>query len=171
MRTLTEHLSRYAAYHRDTRNVATHVIGIPLIVLAIATLLSRPAWPVFSGAFLLTPAVILFALATLFYLRLDLSLGFGMGMVSAASAWFGHRVAMQTTTLWLAIGVGMFVAGWAFQFVGHLRFEHRKPAFVDDVVGLLIGPLFILVELLSALGLRRDLHVAIHTAHPHTVTR
>ncbi|MDR5838154.1 Mpo1-like protein [Caballeronia sp. LZ034LL] len=169
MRTLTEHLSQYASYHRDTRNVATHVIGIPLIVLAIAALLSRPAWPVFSGAFPLTPAVILFTLATLFYLRLDLPLGFGMGMVSAASAWFGYRVAMQSTTLRLAIGVGMFVTGWAFQFVGHLRFEHRKPAFVDDVVGLLIGPLFILVELLSALGLRRDLHIAIHT--PNTVTR
>ncbi|MDR5761688.1 Mpo1-like protein [Caballeronia sp. LZ035] len=169
MRTLTEHLSQYAAYHRDTRNVATHIIGIPLIVLAIAALSSRPAWPVFSGAFSLTPAAILFALATLFYLRLDLPLGFGMAIVAGASAWFGHGIAAQSTMLWLAIGVGMFVTGWVFQFVGHLRFEHRKPAFVDDVIGLLIGPLFILVELLSALGLRRDLHVAIHAGT--TVTR
>jgi uncharacterized membrane protein YGL010W len=162
MRTLTDQLSQYAAYHRDKRNVATHFIGIPLIVLAIAALLSRPAWPVMSGAFALTPAWLLFGLATLYYLWLDVPLGIGMGIVSAASALFGRWAASQATPMWLGIGIGCFVIGWAFQFVGHIRYEHRKPAFVDDIVGLLIGPLFILVELLSGFGLRRDLHEALH---------
>ena len=35
MRTLTDHLTQYAAYHRDGRNVATHCIGIPLIVVGV----------------------------------------------------------------------------------------------------------------------------------------
>ncbi|SAK90439.1 Mpo1 family 2-hydroxy fatty acid dioxygenase [Caballeronia ptereochthonis] len=161
MRTLTDHLSQYAEYHRDKRNVATHFIGIPLIVLAIAALLGRPAWPIFSGAFMLTPAWLLFALATLYYLWLDVPLGIGMGIVSALSAAFGDWAASQATSIWLTIGIGMFVIGWIFQFIGHVRYEHRKPAFVDDIIGLLIGPLFILVELLSGLGLRRDLHDAI----------
>ena len=39
--------------------------------------------------------------------------------------------------------------------------EGRKPAFVDDVIGLVIGPLFVVAELVFALGLRRDLHAAI----------
>ncbi|MFM0322074.1 Mpo1 family 2-hydroxy fatty acid dioxygenase [Caballeronia glebae] len=163
MRTLTDQLSRYAEYHRDRRNIATHFIGIPLIVLAIAALLSRPTWPMLSGEFLLTPAWILFALATLYYLWLDVPLGIGMGIVSALSAAFGQWAASQDTSLWLAIGIGMFVIGWVFQFIGHVRFEHRKPAFVDDIVGLLIGPLFILVELMFGLGLMRDLHQAIET--------
>ena len=30
MKTLTDHLAQYAAYHRDRRNIATHFIGIPL---------------------------------------------------------------------------------------------------------------------------------------------
>ncbi|SAL75948.1 PF06127 family protein [Caballeronia peredens] len=167
MRTLTDQLSQYAEYHRDRRNVATHFIGIPLIVLAIAALLSRPAWPVFSGAFTLTPAWLLFALATLYYLWLDVPLGIGMGIVSALSAAFGRWTAAQGTSTWLALGIGMFVIGWAFQFVGHVRYEHRKPAFVDDIVGLLIGPLFILVELLSGLGIRRDLHNAIRPRAVH----
>ena len=33
MKTLIDHLSNYAAYHRDTRNVVTHFIGIPMICL------------------------------------------------------------------------------------------------------------------------------------------
>ena len=44
MRTLTQQLTQYAAYHRDRRNIATHFIGIPMIVLALAVLLSRPAF-------------------------------------------------------------------------------------------------------------------------------
>ena len=42
MRTLIDQLTQYAAYHRDRRNIATHFVGIPMIVVAIATLLSRP---------------------------------------------------------------------------------------------------------------------------------
>ncbi|AET92004.1 hypothetical protein BYI23_B013970 [Burkholderia sp. YI23] len=161
MRTLTDQLSQYAAYHRDRRNIATHFVGIPLIVLAIAALLSRPAWPVLSGAFMLTPACVLFALATLYYLWLDVPLGIAMGVVSAGSAAFGRWAASQVTSTWLAIGIGFFVIGWVFQFVGHVRYEHRKPAFADDIIGLLIGPLFILVELLFGLGLMRGLRDAI----------
>lgn len=43
MKTLTEQLVRYAEYHRDRRNIATHFVGIPMIVAALAILLSRPA--------------------------------------------------------------------------------------------------------------------------------
>jgi uncharacterized membrane protein YGL010W len=43
MKSLVDHLSQYAAYHRDPRNIASHFIGIPLIVVAVAVLLSRPA--------------------------------------------------------------------------------------------------------------------------------
>jgi uncharacterized membrane protein YGL010W len=56
--------------------------------------------------------------------------------------------------------VGGFFIGWVFQFIGHY-FEGRKPAFVDDLVGLLIGPLFVVAEVLFLLGLRKDLESAI----------
>jgi uncharacterized membrane protein YGL010W len=48
MKTLTDQLANYAAYHRDRRNIATHFVGIPMIVVAVATLLARPAWPLSS---------------------------------------------------------------------------------------------------------------------------
>ena len=40
--------------------------------------------------------------------------------------------------------------------VGH-QFEGKKPAFVDDIMGLAIGPLFVLAELSFDLGLRKAL--------------
>jgi len=58
------------------------------------------------------------------------------------------------------VGVGLFVLGWTIQFVGHY-FEGRKPAFVDDLSGLIIGPLFVAAELGFMLGLREPLRLAI----------
>src|SRR3982751_2786976 len=34
-RPATELMVQYAAYHRDRRNIATHFVGIPLIVFAV----------------------------------------------------------------------------------------------------------------------------------------
>jgi len=69
----------------------------------------------------------------------------------AASQWF----AAQSTSVWLGWGIGLFVVGWAFQFVGHY-FEGKKPAFVDDLIGLLVGPLFLVAEVAFHLNMRTD---------------
>lgn len=69
-------------------------------------------------------------------------------------------LAAQTTTIWLVSGIGLFVGGWIVQFIGHF-FEGRKPAFVDDLVGLVVGPLFVVAEVAFALGLRPDVHAEI----------
>jgi uncharacterized membrane protein YGL010W len=153
MKTLTDQLAQYAAYHRDTRNVITHMVGIPLIVVAVATLLSRPAFG--TAPLALSPAVLAGITAAIFYLRLDARLGMAMTLLLALSIWAGQLLAAQSTVLWLASGLGMFFIGWVIQFVGHY-YEGRKPAFMDDLMGLAIGPLFIVAELGFLLGLRRD---------------
>ncbi len=155
---LVDQLSQYAGYHRDRRNIATHFIGIPMIVLAVATLLARPSfdvagWPV-SLASLVTVAT------ALYYLRLDPRFGLAMGVLLGLSLWFAQACAGASTPLWLSMGLGLFILGWAFQFVGH-HYEGRKPAFVDDIVGLIIGPLFVVAELAFLLGLRPEVQHAI----------
>ena len=152
MKSLVDHLSQYAAYHRDPRNIASHFIGIPLIVVAVAVLLSRPQW---AGGWL-SPAVLVSLASAWFYVRLEVRLGVLMTALLGLCVWAGHVLAQQSTLVWLASGIGMFVIGWAIQFVGH-HYEGRKPAFVDDVTGLIVGPLFVLVELAFLLGMRRDL--------------
>jgi uncharacterized membrane protein YGL010W len=154
MKSLVDHLSQYAAYHRDPRNIASHFIGIPLIVVAVAVLLSRPEWPV-AGLWV-SPAVLLALASAWFYLRLELRFGVLMTVLLGLSVWLGHVLAQQSTLVWLGSGIGMFVVGWAIQFIGHY-YEGRKPAFVDDVSGLIIGPLFVVAELAFMVGLRHDL--------------
>ena len=138
MKTLVEHLAQYAAYHRDRRNIASHFIGIPMIVLAVAVLLSRPGFPLLG--LWLAPATPVALAAALFYLRLDRRFGLLMALLLALSLWLAAKLATAGTGLWLTAGIGLFVVGWVIQFVGHY-YEGRKPAFVDDIMGLVIGPL------------------------------
>lgn len=158
MKTLVDHLAQYAAYHRDQRNILSHFIGIPLIVVAVAVLLSRPGVEVLG--LWLAPATLVSLAAALFYLRLDLRFGLLMTLLLGLSLWAAASLAVQSTMVWLGSGIGLFVIGWAIQFVGHY-WEGRKPAFVDDVMGLVIGPLFVVAEAAFLLGLRKDVEQVI----------
>jgi uncharacterized membrane protein YGL010W len=154
MKTLTEQLSQYAAYHRDRRNILTHFFGIPLIVLAVAILLSR------ASIFGASPALIVSAVLCLYYLALDRLLGLAMCVFMAATLAIAAPISSLPRAEWLGWGIGLFVVGWVIQFVGHV-FEGRKPAFVDDLIGLAIGPLFVVAEFGFILGLRHSLQAEI----------
>ena len=159
MTTFVQHLTKYAAYHRDKRNIATHFVGIPMIVAAVAILLSRPAFMHADGV-AISPALIAVAITALFYLKLDIRFGIAMSVFLATCLWLGQLLAVQPTVIWLSWGVGLFVVGWVFQFIGHY-YEGKKPAFVDDIMGLAIGPIFVAAELAFELGLRKDVQDAV----------
>lgn len=155
---LVDRLAGYGAYHRDARNLVTHLIGIPMIVVAVAILLSRPTLDL--GAVHLNPAMVVAGLAAAWYLGLDLRFGAVMTVLLTAAVVTGDALADRSTGVWLGWGLGLFVVGWIFQAVGHV-FEGRKPAFLDDVAGLLIGPLFVVSETAFMIGLRREVAAAI----------
>ena len=153
MSTATQLMAQYAAYHRDRRNIATHFVGIPLIVFAVGALLARPAIAVAgAGGWALTPAAILWGLSSLWYLtRGNLALGVATSLANLLLIAAALPLGQLETLPWLAWSLGIFVVGWAAQFIGHY-YEGRKPAFVDDLRGLLIGPMFVVGEALFALG-------------------
>jgi len=109
-----------------------------------------------SMAAVFVPAVVVWFIGNAFYLKLDLRLGAVMALITAAMVYLAQPIAMMTTSLWLSISIGIFVGGWILQFIGH-HYEGKKPAFVDDIMGLAIGPLFVLAELSFELGLRNKL--------------
>jgi uncharacterized membrane protein YGL010W len=155
MRAATDLLSQYAQYHRDQRNIASHFIGVPMIVFGVGVLLARPAFAL--GGLMLSPAWIAYALAAAWYLtRGNIVLGAAVSAAVAALMLLAHQVAYGSVASWLGWGLGMFAVGWVIQFVGHW-YEGKKPAFVDDIVGLLVGPMFVTAEAMFMLGWNKPL--------------
>jgi uncharacterized membrane protein YGL010W len=153
---------QYAHYHRDRRNIATHLVGVPLIFMAIGIMLTQPEWVVADR--LLTPAWLVWGLTSLWYLsRGNFLLGLATvvvnGLLIALAHWLAPMAAQVGLAAW-QLGLAVFVIGWIIQFVGHY-WEGRKPAFVDDVVGLLVGPMFVVGEVLMAMGLLGQTRMAI----------
>jgi uncharacterized membrane protein YGL010W len=159
MKSLTDQLATYASYHRDRRNIGTHFIGIPMILFSIVLLLSRPIWMT-DTLIPVTPALLISVVMGLYYLRLDISLGLFMCIILVSMLKLAAPLAMASTATWLTWGLGLFVIGWIFQSIGHI-WEGKKPAFFDDVIGLIIGPLFVAAELVFMLGGRAELHAEI----------
>ena len=52
----------------------------------------------------------------------------------------------------LVVSVVVFVAAWIGQFVGHV-IEGRKPAFLEDLRSLLVGPAWLLSFIYRRLGI------------------
>ena len=169
MRAATDLLSGYAEYHRDQRNILSHFVGVPMIVFAMGVLLARPAFNL--GGLALSPAWLVFAATAAWYLtRGTLALGVAVSAVVGVLLLAAHQVAYGGTAAWLAWGVGMFVVGWVIQFVGHW-YEGRKPAFVDDITGLLVGPMFVTAEAMFMLGWNKPLLAEIERRAGPTVLR
>lgn len=148
-------LSQYAAYHLDERNIYTHFVGIPMIVFAVFCFAARPG--VMLGHFDFTLTLLIMILSLVFYYCLDRRFAYIMTVLFVISYPFAYVVAQLSTQTWLMISTGFFLVGWIIQFVGHI-FEKKKPAFVDDLMGLAIGPLFVVAEMVFMLGYRKDMY-------------
>jgi uncharacterized membrane protein YGL010W len=136
MRDISALFADYATYHRTRGNKVFHRIGIPLIMLTLLGMLARvPIAPHVDAAMLLI------AVAEVVYFILDWRLGAAMLVVSIAFYFVGVLL-----PIW--INVVLFVAGWVFQFVGHSVYEKRQPAFLTNALHLLVGPLWILNDLM-----------------------
>ena len=159
MKTLVDQLSNYADYHRDPRNILTHYIGVPMIMFAVVILLARLQWGVVAGV-PISLALLTGVAAAVYYCRLDLRYGLFMSAVLVVMLALATPIAAQSTGVWLGWGLGMFGVGWVIQFIGHY-YEGRKPAFFDDIMGLLIGPLFVAAELGFGMGLRKEVQAKI----------
>jgi uncharacterized membrane protein YGL010W len=155
LKPIEQHLTQYAAYHRDRRNIATHFVGIPMIVFSVILALETVDFSL--GGWAVSAAAILAIVSCIYYLRLDWAMGIAMSVVlffmCAGASEIEPRLG-TAATLWLAAAI--FIVGWALQFLGH-KYEGMKPAFFDDMMQLAIGPLFICAESFFMAGARPGL--------------
>ena len=147
MKTLTDHLTQYAAYHQDSRNVATHFVGIPMIVLApIGGRLAQRRGPMNVVVFSIFGA----AICTFLYGFVPLWLLLVVSLAHACADSFtmpGNQiaVAMSSPPDQLAAGqgllgsVGLLVAG-AMGLIGGALYDHagRHWLFPLTAMGMLV---------------------------------
>lgn len=140
MKRVDDLLSDYGAHHRTRGNLVCHAFGVTLIVFGILSLLAELR----VGP--LTAAEIVIAVVVLYYATLDLPLAGAM-----LGAFILLDLAARAVGDW-RIGLAAFAVGWVFQAVGHAVYEKNRPAFFKNLQHLLVGPLFLVNELL---GVRR----------------
>lgn len=130
----------YAAHHRTPGNKLFHRIGIPLIMLTLIGMLTHVK--LFDiGTVRFDLAMLLIAAATTYYFVIEWRLAAAMLVVSILFYYIGGII-----PFW--INAGLFVLGWIFQFIGHSVYEKQSPAFFRNLVHLLIGPLWILNDVI-----------------------
>jgi len=124
-------LARYGESHRNPVNELIHIVCIPAIVFSLLGIL----WALHPAVALLVAAA-----ALAYYVTLSRTFALGMGVMAGAMLLV---LAMLPNGTVLPTSIGVFVAAWLGQFVGH-HIEGKKPSFFDDLRFLLIGPLFVL---------------------------
>jgi uncharacterized membrane protein YGL010W len=157
MKTLTEQMSVYAAYHNDATNKAIHFLFVPLIIWSAMGLLVQLG-AVQLGTLAVTAAHVIAAILLAYYLSLDFPLG--VAMVFLFTLMLVTVLQVQTALgaeAWMLF-TAVFVGSWIAQLVGHAAFEHRKPALADNVLQVFVAPIFVMAEWAFAIGLRRQLH-------------
>ena len=124
-------LARYGESHRNPVNELIHIGCIPAIVFSLLGML----WALHPAVALLVAAA-----ALAYYVTLSRAFALGMGVMVGAMLLV---LAMLPDGTVLPTSIGVFVAAWLGQFIGH-HIEGKKPSFFDDLRFLLIGPLFVL---------------------------
>ncbi|HEU4858048.1 MAG TPA: Mpo1-like protein [Rhodanobacteraceae bacterium] len=151
MRDIHQWFGSYAADHRNPTNRAIHWVCVPVIMWCVIAAL----WTVPPGMPWFKPglwAVLAMFATFLFYHRLSRNLAYAMAIafiVAGAITWALYGTLGPRTLLILAIV--LFVLAWIGQFVGH-AIEGRRPAFLTNVVQLLIGPAWLMGKLMRRLG-------------------
>ncbi|KPZ68982.1 hypothetical protein AN944_03195 [Shewanella sp. P1-14-1] len=157
MKSAVEQLATYKSVHLNPKNIRTHFVGVPLIIWSVFLLLNLiPVnFVLFAEEGIKLNVATLFAIGTLVYyfvLHRGLALGLTIFIIPVLIT---SSLVSQINGAWM-IGIGVFFIGWVIQFIGH-KYEKAKPAFIDDLNQLLIGPFFLMAELYFMLGMNKAL--------------
>lgn len=155
MQSRSEYIEKYSISHRNPVNQIIHMICVPTIFVATVAF----GWLIPLGLFLPgIPAdaarwINLGTVAALpvlyFYARLGWSsLLTGSVWLTASYAICASIQAAGGSLFWISFIA--WVTAWVVQLYGH-KVEGAKPSFIDDLVFLLIGPLFVRDKLIRLL--------------------
>ena len=163
----------YASYHNHWVNVAIHLLCIwPILATLVLMLQYTPvvgptpeaiASLPFGGFVKLNAALLLVFIYVVCYPLMDPVAGtLGSALVSViyvlTSKAVSDGVMVNGLPVW-QVALGIHVAAWILQFIGHGVFEGRAPALLDSAdQAFLTAPLFVLLEVLFFFGYRKDFY-------------
>ncbi len=155
---MLEQAAMYTAYHRDHRNVLTHVFGVPAIIIAIILALHRvDLGGVMPGLTLGWIVAIGFAL---FYIAMQPLAGALLAALLLIATWLCAGAAHWSNGAFWSLVALFFVGGWIVQLIGH-AFEGRRPALTDNALQIFVAPLFLVLEAFFAAGQMQELRETI----------
>ncbi len=132
--------SEFADDHQTFGNRTCHLIGIPLIVLSALGLLAKVRFGA-AGEVPLDLGIAVVVVSSVYYVLLEWRLAVPITL-AALMLYLGS---MPLPAWFLVL---LFVMGGALEFIGHKVFEKRRPAFSRNAFHLLIGPIWILNQLI-----------------------
>lgn len=156
MQSLPELMSMYQSHHTKDSTKMSHFFGVPCIMLALQILLSWPHISLFSLnniSFAWIAAISLLV----YYLILDVSLAVITAIFLLPLTYLAQLIAQDQFNLFaFSLFCILFMVGWTAQLIGHY-YEGSKPAFLDNLFQVFVAPIFLVAELVFALGYRKEL--------------
>ena len=158
MKTIDDWLDEYGLYHKNEINKIIHWICIPLIILSLFGMLSIVKlfnFNILNTTFCVTLCHFFIVFALFFYLRLSYLMSLGMLLFSLLCliAIYQVELLFQSVYYLFSLHIGIFIFAWILQFIGH-EIEGKKPAFVEDLKFLLIGPAWLLGFIYKKVGIK-----------------
>ena len=124
-------LGYYAEAHRNRVNSVMHMIGNPILFVAVVLPLSL--LPVSVLGVKISAAPLLTIPALILWMAWDIIIGLAIVVTSIPLLFAAGAIAIHVSILWVwVIAVGLFVLGWALQIVGHQLFEGKRPTLLDN---------------------------------------
>lgn len=157
MRKIDKLLAEYGESHQNATNKAIHWICVPLIFWSVIALVSSIPRTMLMSVFgdaspFANWAVVLLALAMLYYISLSFTLSIGMLLISIGCLviirWL---MRIDIAPIWV-IALSVFVVAWIGQFYGH-KVEGKKPSFLKDIQFLMIGPAWLMHFIFKKAGI------------------
>jgi uncharacterized membrane protein YGL010W len=162
-----QQLAYYADAHRNQVNSVMHIIGNPLLFVAVVLPLCLLPVRVFGVQISLAPLLVIPAL--ILWTAWDIAIGLAIVVTSIPLLYAAAAIASRVSVLcvWI-IAAGLFIVGWALQILGHQVFERKRPTLLDNPVQMLISPMYIFAKLFIALGFRPDLAAVLQKSSKQT---
>lgn len=145
MKKIAYFLDEYAISHQNETNKKIHFVCVPLIVLSVVGLLLCLG-SLNIGGVSIDWALIVIILALGYYARL--SLKYFLIMLPFLLLLYIINILISVETNLLGVSLSIFIVSWVGQFIGH-KIEGKKPSFFQDLLFLLIGPLWVFKSLFN----------------------